>query len=229
MIASEACNMVRFKTGRDSSGHIQDTSLYPELQLETRNLRNWLAEQVPSAFRNETDLTPESDGTIIMPSDYRKMIWLNRLVSGSGTTARYEEVPRANPLRPQDGAGICWDETEFHFRLALYPPDQAVLSTYRSAYVSVSGVDINDANDTVDVPDGFEQVVVYRVCTTVCIRTHDEEKAAYFTGLVDGNPAAGQPGLLEKLTRALRRRGGNHARPGFTATRGYYRSRGGIP
>lgn len=229
MIASEAISMIRFKTGRDNTGHVTDASLYPELQLETRNLRNWLAEKVPSAFENVESLTIESNGDIIVPADYRKMIRLEQLTSGSGTTARYDEVPHANMLRPQDGAGLTWRETEFHFRLAISPPDSAVLVTsYRLTYVSVAGLTITDGNGLIDVPDGFEQVVVYRVCSTVCMRAHDEEKAAYFDLKVDGIPGQ-KPGLLDELTRALRRRTGVHARPGFTATRGYYRSRGGIP
>lgn len=231
MIAIVAINAIRFRTGRDNSGHVQDASLYPELEIETKNLRNYLAEKVPGAFEfSTTSPTVNADGEIVVPNDYRKMIRLERLLSGSGLTAHYVDVPPANPLRPQDNSQLCWRETNFQFRLALSPPqDVSTVLGWRLTYVSVPSITIDTSNDLVDVPDGFEEIVIYRVAATVAIRCHDEEKASYFREVVDGNPAKGTKGLLAELVQALRRRHGAHSRPGATPTRGYIRSSGGLP
>jgi hypothetical protein len=227
VIASEAISMIRFRTGRDNSGHFLDSSLYPELDLEVRKLRRVLQDRVPKAFTTSTTAPSISGNEITVPATFDKIVRLEELASGSGTTARYVEVPAADVLRPQDGSPLAWREEGN--KIILTPPDDVTsVLGWRLTYVANTSVVINDGTDLLDVPSGFEEVVVLRVSATVLERTKDEEAAARFRLLADGNPAAGVKGVLDELLSAFRRRYGVHARPGFTPTRAYGR-RGGIP
>jgi hypothetical protein len=220
VIASEAISMIRFRTGRDSSGHIQDSSLFPELDLEMRDLRRQLMERAPEWFAS-VNTSPTFVGTeIVTPGDFWKMIRLEELVSGSGTTAQYIEVSHADALRPQGLSRLAWREEGT--RIKITPPeDVAGVLGWRLTYLPLESAIINDNNDFISLPDGFEQIVVLRVCATVAIRCHDEEKADRFTAKADA--------MLPPLLASFGRRRGVHARPGATATRtGYYR-RGGVP
>jgi hypothetical protein len=216
MLSQHELTFIGAVTGRDSSGHVTDAQIYSWLDLEVKNLRRYLADRVPEPFTKNTTTLTVSNAEITVPADWERTIRLERLVSGSGTTAIYTEIDVADPMRPQDG-GTGFQFREEGTKLLITPADQAAaIQGYRLTYISTPTT-IDGTGDAVDLPAGCEQIAILRVQSHVALRCKDPELAAIFTGMVEGNGVT--PGLLKQQTAALKRRYGRHVRVGFTPTR----------
>lgn len=210
MNAQTAQDIIRAGTGRDNSGHVTETQIYQWLDLEVKNLRRYISDRVPEPFTKSTTTLTVSNAEITVPADWERTIRLERLVSGSGTSAIYSEIDVADPLRPQSG-GVGFQFREEGTKLIVTPiPEAASISGYRLTYL-YTPTTIDDDADTVDLPSGCEQIAILRVQTHVALRCKDEVYAGIFERQAEK--------LLAQQVQALKRRYGRHVRVGFTPTR----------
>lgn len=191
---------VRTHTAHDSDTQVTDTQLTAQVDTEYKNLRRQLATIAPELFVTTTTPTVAAGAsTIAKPSDYERL-WLLERQTGSGL---YYPVECVAPLNAR--ASSVLNVTENVSTLDLYPTSLAP-GSYRLSYLA--GVTAGYTT-VAGIPDGYEHVIVMRVCAMVA-RRHEEDPT-HFLREADS--------LMKDIKRDLCRRYGAHGRSILNVTR----------
>lgn len=200
MTLAEFYAAVRFETAHDDDQQISDEDhLLPAANTEYRKLRRKLTARFPELFFATSDTTTLSGSSqnIAKPGNFERLERLERL-DGSN----WVPVPRAQAWDPERTPYLSFRE---HGANLVVGPVSVAPGQYRLVFITAPG-----CFPAADIPAGFMDVIIQKVCAKVQIRT-------------GGDPA---PHLREaektekEMFRALANRMGPAPTPGFQSVYG---------
>ncbi len=223
MLVSAAITHIRNRTGHDVDGQISDTTmLLPWIEQEARRVRRELSMKVPEHYEQligpnnlASGLSSFTISSLI--GSFERITGVAKRVRGSGATP--------------NSAGDEWVELDVYdygspwlgYReegdtLRFYPPDKAP-GDYRVRYVQgltnaafTTSTDLNlVTGSAAGLPQGMEEVVIERVCATVCTRVPGDDPAPHL---------AEAERIWRSQLASQRARYGRSIKPGFRRYRG---------
>lgn len=188
-----------------------------EVQSEFQQLRRLLAKELPRLYTatTSTQTLTTSDAVFDLPSDFERVIRFE--VRDLNNVNVWYPVDVSDEYRVHVGGPISATRTwipPLTFReeagaLHVAPIDALVVPlTFRLVYTKAPVV---TSNYTIEVPAGLEAIITRRVAAGLVSPRLRDDGAAY---------AADADRIWSQQLPALKRRYGNHPRPGLRRTRG---------
>lgn len=203
--------LARSATNRDSSGVVSATQITSWINLEYKRVRRELARIAPQLYTAVSNTTVLSgvQNTIAKPADFQA---LRRVEKLSDDGIHFFPVQATDELGP-DMDELNWREQGANILLGTWDAID-LPGTYRLIYVQQPTTlqwDPSDdnPNDTLDLPDGVEDVVAERVSARV--RERVEEDSAPNLRRADE--------VWREAARGLRERYGEHPHGGLKIVR----------
>ena len=201
MTLGEARTAIRAETSHDSDTQVTDAQLDERINTDHSNVRRKIAMVAPQIY-TETDheqTLAAGEDTLEMPLDYERLIRVERQYGTEwyDIEASDELGPHRMPLNVREEAN----------GLKVAPLSQAA-GVYRIIYV-MEPEGLVDDGDELDVPSGFEDIIVQLGCAFVR-RRHEESQSAHLE-IADR--------VWKEQKPLLRKRYGRHAVPGMRQVR----------
>lgn len=205
---ADARTQLRTVTAHDSDTQITDAQINSWFDQEVARVRRDLRLVAPQLYQvlsgttTLTSVVPFVDLTAFTPAF--ESVWRVEMQSGSV----WVDVPVSDEFEP-DGGDLVYREHSIDGtwpdRLTFSPDSLAAGAVVRVAYHCVPTA------NTVDVPSGFEDVVIMRTAAKVALRCFDDP----------GNFIALADRTWESQRKAIRRRYGAQPQPGLRLTKGW--------
>jgi hypothetical protein len=221
MLVSGAITHIRNRTGHDTDQQIVDaTMLLPWIEQETRRVRRELSLKCPEPFLKLSPiLTVVTSGVIDLTSinDEFERIWSVEKRTAGNVSSSYDAANFWAEVPVYQDGDPCLGFREEGSTLRFYP-EYLGEGSYRVKYILgidatafTTSTNLNSVTETGGgLPRGFEEVVIERVCATVCTRVPGDDPLPHLE-------EANRIWLAE--VRALRNRYGRSARSGFRRLR----------
>lgn len=165
-LASAIVTNIRALTDHDTDTQVTDPQLFAWISTEYFAIRRTLNRVVPTLYVNTVSFTISSGNTYtIVATDFESIRRLQRLAGDS----TYYAVKQASPLDPELARSIAFlkrgSVLEFY-------PSQAATGSYKLTYMT-KPTQITAGGDTVDVPEGVDEVIAQKVSAKVRTRLND--------------------------------------------------------
>lgn len=207
MTLDEARTAIRALTDHDGENddQVTDDQLDIWINLEHAMIRRRLAHIAPSLYEatdDEQTLDSDDEGLLDLPADFDSLVRVEQQIGSD-----WYPISVADGLQPHVSPLNVREEYD-GLRLA---PVSLAIGTFRIVYKQAAAIELADDADDLEVPDGFEDIIIEKCAARV--RTKDaDDPSPHFIRAQE---------VWNELKGPLRRRYGNHSVPGLRIVRGW--------